>query len=96
MNIFSIINYCIVLFFSDFISLKNGQRAKDADNYHYFAYDNKDGVSGRAYTGGLCDTSRRWRTAISEWIKSPKGIHYSENQCVLVGNKYVSNVVMPL
>jgi len=67
----------------DFISRKNGQRAKDADNYHYFAYDNKDGVSGRAYTGGLCSTSRRWRTGISEWIKSRNGIHYSENQCVL-------------
>jgi len=66
----------------EFISQKNGQRAKDADNYHYFAYDNKRGKSGIAWTGTVCESRRYYRTAISEWIKSHSS-HYSENQCVL-------------
>ena len=73
----------------------NGQRATDADNYHYFAHDNGGGVSGIAGVGTVCRTSRRSRTAISEWIGSADS-HYAENQCMLVGNKYVSIDVMPL
>ena len=73
----------------------NDQRATDADNYHYFAHDNGVGVSGIAGVGTVCAKSRRPRTAISEWIGSANS-HYAENQCMLVGNKYVSKVVMPL
>ena len=73
----------------------NDQRATDADNYHYFAHDNTGGVSGIAGIGTVCRTSRRSRTAISEWIGSA-GSHYAENQCMLVGNNYVSKLVMPL
>ena len=73
----------------------NDQRATDADNYHYFAHDNGWGVSGIAGVGTVCAKSRRPRTAISEWIGSANS-HYAENQCMLVGNKYVSKVVMPL
>ena len=74
---------------------KNSQRKTDADNYHYFSHDDQAGVKGIAGVGTVCRTSRRSRTAISEWIGSADS-HYAENQCMLVGNKYVSIDVMPL
>ena len=50
----------------------------DADNYHYFSYDNKDGTAGVAATmrlfansdalGSVCWRNQRERTAISEWL----------------------------
>ena len=61
----------------------NGQRATDADNYHYFAHDTGGGVSGIAGLGTVCRSSRRSRTAITEWIGGADS-HYAENQCVLV------------
>ena len=65
----------------------NGQRATDADNYHYFAWDNKGGISGIAGLGTVCLTSRNSRTAITEWIGGADS-HYAENQCVLVRSIY--------
>lgn len=52
---------------------------KDADNYHYFSYDNKGGTSGIARQigwrnsnarGSVCWKDKSRRTAISEWIRS--------------------------
>ena len=63
----------------------NSQRAKDADNYHYFAWDNGGGVSGIAGLGTVCLSSRRPRTAVSEWIGSADS-RYAENQCMLVSH----------
>jgi len=50
----------------------------NADNYHYFSYDNKDGTAGVAATmrlfansdalGSVCWRNQRDRTAISEWL----------------------------
>ena len=50
----------------------------NADNYHYFSYDNKGGTSGVATTmrypnsdtgGSVCFRDQKQRTAISEWLK---------------------------
>ena len=51
----------------------------NADNYHYFSYDNKDGITGGATTmrfansdakGSVCWSDQKRRTAISEWLNS--------------------------
>ena len=51
----------------------------NADNYHYFSYDNKDGITGGATTasfansdagGSVCLRDQKLRTAISEWLNS--------------------------
>ena len=63
----------------------NKDRAKDADNYHYFAWDNGGGVSGIAGLGTVCLSSRRPRTAVSEWIGNADS-RYAENQCMIVSH----------
>jgi len=51
----------------------------NADNYHYFSYDNKAGTSGVAITvgwlnsdasGSVCIRDQKKRTAISEWLNN--------------------------
>ena len=51
----------------------------NADNYHYFSYDNKDGWSGVAIQmgfgnsdafGSVCWKDQKRRTAISEWLNN--------------------------
>ena len=57
----------------------SGRNKINADNYHYFSYDNKGGTSGIARgmgwtnsdaSGSVCWRDKKRRTAISEWIRS--------------------------
>ena len=65
---------------------QNDQRATDADNYHYFAWDKGGGISGIAGLGTVCQTTRSPRTAITEWVGSATSSS-EKSQCVLVSNK---------
>ena len=73
----------IVSSYSSRMGRTGGQRATDADNYHYFTHDPRGGVAGIAYIGSICRSSRTTRAGISEWIGRADS-HYAENQCVLV------------
>ena len=61
---------------------KNIDRKHDADNYHYFTWDNTGGVTGIAGVGTVCSNTRARRTAITEWVQNQDD-HYSETQCLL-------------
>ena len=68
----------ICLDFSDNALSISEKNKVDADNYHYFSYDNKYGTAGVAATmrlfansdalGSVCWRNQRERTAISEWL----------------------------
>ena len=69
----------IFLFFSQSAENESGKNKVNADNYHYFSYDNKGGVSGIARSmgwtnsdasGSVCWRDKKRRTAISEWLRS--------------------------
>ena len=62
---------------------KTNEKKKDAENYHYFTWDHKGGVTGIAGVGTICSSSKAKRTAITEWVQN-KDEHYSEEQCLLV------------
>ena len=62
---------------------KTNENRNDADNYHYFTWDNKGGITGIAGIGTICCRSKAPRTAITEWVQNDDE-HYSENQCMLV------------
>jgi len=57
----------------------SGKNNVNADNYHYFSYDNKGGTTGVATTigwlnsdasGSVCIENQNQRTAISEWLRN--------------------------
>ena len=69
----------ICLYFSEKAESISGKNKVNADNYHYFSYDNKGGISGLARTmkfsnsdasGSVCLRNQKPRTAISEWLNS--------------------------
>ena len=69
----------IFLFFTQSAENESGKNKVNADNYHYFSYDNKGGVSGIARSmgwtnsdasGSVCWRDKKRRTAISEWLRS--------------------------
>ena len=66
---------------------KTNSKKKDAENYHYFTWDNKGGVTGIAGVGTICRSSEQQRTAITEWVYN-EDEHYSEDQCLLVIIQY--------
>ena len=61
----------------------NVDRGPDADNYHYFTWDNKGGTTGIAGEGTVCAKVIAHKTGITEWVHN-EDEHYSETQCVLV------------
>ena len=61
----------------------NVERGSDADNYHYFTWDNKGGTTGIAGEGTVCAKVIAHKTGITEWVHN-EDEHYSETQCVLV------------
>ena len=69
----------ISLYFRNSAGSISGKNKVNADNYHYFSYDNKDGITGGATTvsfansdagGSVCLRDQKLRTAISEWLNS--------------------------
>ena len=81
----TLIDFFFILF-SKKMEKQNDQRATDADNYHYFAWDKGGGISGIAGLGTVCQTTRSPRTAITEWVGSSTSSS-EKSQCVLVSNK---------
>ena len=73
--------------FSQQMEKSNANRKHDADNYHYFTWDDKGGVTGIAGVGTVCSSTRARRTAITEWVQNQDD-HYSETQCLLVNNVF--------
>ena len=68
--------------FSKRIEKTNVKRGPDADNYHYFTWDNKGGTTGIAGEGTVCAKLKSHKTGITEWVHN-EDEHYSETQCVL-------------
>ena len=64
------------------IEKTNVKRGPDADNYHYFTWDNKGGTTGIAGEGTVCAKLKSHKTGITEWVHN-EDEHYSETQCVL-------------
>ena len=62
---------------------RTNEKKRDAENYHYFTWDHKGGVTGIAGVGTICSSSKTKRTAITEWVQN-EDEHYSEQQCLLV------------
>lgn len=62
----------------NYISEKNDQRTHNADNYHYFSWDNKGGVTGVAWLGSVCKSQRSIRTGISEYLGWPNGDDHAQ------------------
>ena len=69
----------IYLDFSETAESISGKNNVNADNYHYFSYDNKGGITGVATTigwlnsdasGSVCIENQNQRTAISEWLRN--------------------------